>query len=56
MAEDGGYRICDVVGVDAVLTRGTENQSGANNRSRRSCEDAASLFDVSVGRHSALSG
>jgi len=55
VVEGGRNGICNVVGVDVVLTRGAENPSGADNRSWEGGEDAASLFDVSVvGRHSAL--
>jgi len=44
----------DVGCTNVVFCRGAENQSDADNRSWKRSEKAASLLDVSVGRHSAL--
>jgi len=44
----------DVGCGNVVFYRGVENQCGADNRSWKHTEDAASSLDVSAGRHIAL--
>jgi len=54
VAEGGRNMLRDVGCTNVVFCRGAENQSDADNRSWKRSEKAASLLDVSVGRHSAL--